>query len=206
MDTKLNKIHKWLFEQRGTLTRQLLDGESIDRRDVFIGFTRHTPTIITNGPKGLNGSVKGVGFIPNDDYIDEILDVYLKHIDSDYDNEYQNRGLKILWGYMWSKPEKFNVLRMGTIELAKRNTWDNLKVNKDATLLFYQPPMLSYEMRAEIIIHTSGKIHKYMNAQHDVYHKPNPALWDNRPVYEIIFKEIYDKSAGPNGFGKTIYP
>ncbi len=200
-----HRFRKWVFDGRAEIVRKMLDGELLDKNQLFLGFTRHSPAVITDGPAGLNGSIKGTGFVPKEEFLGDILDKYLTHISSDADETYSQRGLELLWEEVWSKPERFDLGIMATIELAKRHTWDNLRANPKATILFYQPPIISYECRADVEIHTDGDIHRFVNAQHDVYHKPNPDIWAKRPVYLFRIKEITDKSVTKDGFGKTTW-
>ena len=80
-------------------------------------------------------------------------------------------------------------------------------MNKEATYIFYQPPMISYELRGKITIDDDGIYKKFVNAQHDVYHFPKMDKWDNRPALIFHIEEIFDNSAGKNGFGtKLLYP
>jgi hypothetical protein len=187
------------------VVRDLASGKEIGREELFLGFTRHTPALVTNGKSGLNASIKGVGFIPNDDVLPSLLERFMAHIKSEYDEEYGQRGLLILDKHLWSNPENFSMLRLGTIELAKMGTWENIKENPSATLLFYQPPVVSFELRTNVIIHEDGLIHNFVNAMHDMYHKPDVSRWNERPVYELIVERITDKSATEKGFSRSVY-
>ena len=85
-----------------------------------------------------------------------------------------------------------------------------------AVLLFYQPPMLSFEVRGKMELigehHELGKadpfklplIQQFINAQHDVYHLPNIERWVTRPAYKFTVEEIWDNSANKIGFGTQI--
>ncbi|MFP4460285.1 MAG: hypothetical protein ACLFSQ_11945 [Candidatus Zixiibacteriota bacterium] len=195
----------WAFTERGKMVKSLRENSDISRHKLFLGFTRHTPAIITQGNNGPNGSIKGTGFLPKDDYLDELLESFLSHIDSKFDENYSKRGLGVLIENFWSKPDKIKMDHIATIDMALGQTWQNIQEKPVASLLFYQPPMISFELKCDVIIHREGKIHKLVNAQHDVYHKPDKSLWDRRIAYEFIVDKIYDKSANKNGFGKLIW-
>jgi hypothetical protein len=198
------KFWNWAFEQRGALVADMLNSVEMSHEKLFLGFTRHTPAIITNGPAGLNSSIKGMGFVPKDEYLDETLDILLEHVNSKYDDSYSLRGLQILHDTIWSRPEIISKNHLSTIELAKKNTWTNLNDNDTVTILYYGPPMLSFELRGKAEIHTEGKYHKFVNALHDSYHKPDPSLWDNQPIYIFKINEMFDKSASKGGFNTKI--
>jgi len=198
----------WAYKQRAELVRRQAREEKISPNEIFLGFTRHTPTVITDGPAGLNGSIKGVGFIPRPEFMEEIIEEYMKHINGPMDKSYSQRGLEILDRLVWAdgKEEIFDFSLLGTLELAKKHTWRNLHFNNRATLLFYQPPAISFEVRCVAQIEESGPVQKYLNAQHDIYHGPNVNSWDKRPAYVFHIEEIFDNSAGRKGFGTRVFP
>lgn len=202
------KFIKWAYHQRAELVRNQLAGQEISRDKFFIGFTRHTPAIITDGPAGLNGSIKGVGFLPEKDKLPGILNKYTEHIKSPADKTYPARGLKLLHELVWEegRDEIIDFSVLGTLELARDHTWRNLQDNNRATLLFYQPPMISFEVRCTAEIHKDDNIHRFLNAQHDVYHGSNIDKWDKRPAYLFKIQEIFDNSVGRDAFGKKIFP
>ncbi|MCD6418402.1 hypothetical protein J7M00_06440 [bacterium] len=202
------RFFDWAYHKRARTVKRQIDGENIHPREIFLSFTTHTPAIITHGSAGLNGSIKGIGFLPKQEFIDEILDIYLSHISTADEPHYADRGLKILYEQMWSPEaeERIDFSILGTLELAKAHTWTNLHENATATLLFYEPPIISFEVRTKAEIHTDGIYHKFLNAQHDMFHRPNPDVWENRPAYIFRIEEIYDNSATKNGFGTPIFP
>jgi len=95
-----NFIH-WAYHERAQLIKRQAEGEEIQPQEIFLGFSRHKPAIVSSGPAGLNASIKGVGFIPK-----------------------------------------------------------------------------------------------------NVYHRPNPDGWKDRPAYIFVIEEIFDNSVTPQGFGK----
>lgn len=212
------KFFEWAFDSRAETVMKLDRGEEMSMEKMFISFCSHEPAFVSCGPAGLNASVKGVGFLPKDEYIEETLEAYLKHIAS-YDPEdksYSKRGLKLLIEKMYGSDARSRIdfSKLGSLELAKKQSWQNYLVNKEAALIFHQPPMVSYKLKGTIEIYdevSSGKTELYqrfINAQHDVYHTPSGMeLWQKRPAYIFRIEEIYDNSASRNGFGeRLIYP
>ena len=204
----MERFLKWAYDKRANLVRRQVEGENLHPREIFLGFTTHTPAIITHGSAGLNGSIKGIGFLPREEFIDEILSIYMEHIGTAEEPRYADRGLKILYEQMWSPKAKrridFSIL--GTLELAKAHTWTNIQENPNVTLLFYEPPVISFEVRTIAEIHNDGKYHRFLNAQHDMFHHPNQSSWKNKPAYIFKIKEIFDNSASKAGFGTPIFP
>ena len=212
------KFFDWAFDTRAKTVMKLAAGEMMSPEKMFISFTSHEPAFVSYGPAGLNASVKGVGFLPKDEYLEEILEIYLKHI-ATYepgDRTYGQRGLKILIEQMYSDEarKRMDFTRIGSLEMAKRQTWENYQVNKEAALIFHQPPMISYKLKGRVEIYdelTSGKrelYQQFINAQHDMYHNPvGMDVWKQQPAYLFHIEEIYDNSATREGFGqKLIYP
>ncbi len=206
MDFSLpEKFQKWIYEDRAAMVRRMA-GEEVRPETLFLGFTRHNPAFITSGPGGLNGSIKGVGFVPKKEYLEETLQAYLRHIDRGWRDGYSQEGLNVLVQHLWAPEctERIDFSVLGSLEMAFKHSWTNLQDNKAVTLLFYQPPMVSFEVRGEVEIHHDGLYQQYLNAQHDVYHKPNKERWASRPAYIVRIKEIYDNSASRDGFGTRL--
>ncbi len=201
----------WAYGTRAKNVLNIQNGEKFSKEKLFLSFTTHNPALITHGPAGLNGSIKGIGFVPKREYMEEVLNAYLDHINSfePEDKTYSQRGLKILAEHLYDPEVKhkidFSILT--TLELAKNHTWQNIQVNKEATYIFYQPPVISFEVRGKIEIDDEGIYKKFVNAQHDCYHSPKMDKWDDRPALIFHIEEIYDNSVSKTGFGtKLKYP
>ena len=63
-DGQLNRFFNWAYKTRANTVKQLAEGTMMSPEKIFLSFTSHDPVFISNGPAGLNGSVKGIGFIP----------------------------------------------------------------------------------------------------------------------------------------------
>jgi hypothetical protein len=200
---------QWAYEGRAKMVRQIAAGEEVSHEKLFLGFTRHNPTVISHGPAGLNGSIKGVGWLPKQAYIQDTLDAYMAHIATGWSDQYSDAGLKVLLDKLYGEAcrDRIDFGRLGSLELVKDHSWKNLRANPEVTLVFYQPPVISYEVRGHVEIHEEGSdYHQLINAQHDTYHKPNVERWPSRPAYVFIIEEIFNNSASPQGYGKPIYP
>ncbi|MDP2873300.1 MAG: pyridoxamine 5'-phosphate oxidase family protein [Bacillota bacterium] len=200
------RFFEWAYEGRAEMVRRMASGEKVPPEQLFLGFTRHCPVFVSNGPAGLNGAVKGVGFIPRDECLQETIEAYLAHIDLGWRDGYSQAGLELLAKHVWG-PEcaaRLDFSLLGSLELAKRHTWDNLRENPAVTLCYFQPPGVSFEVRGTVEIHGEGPYHTLLNAQHDVYHRPSPERWPSRPAYLVRIKEIYDNSASREGFGARL--
>jgi hypothetical protein len=197
----------WAYGGRAALIRRQAEGERVAPHEIFLGFTRHNPAVVSYGPAGLNASIKGVGYVPKAEYVQETLDAYLEHIERGWRDGYSEEGLRLLMRLLYGDgcQERIDFTRLGSLELARHHTWDNLRANPSVTLLFYQPPSVSFEVRGRAEIHEAGSIyHRLINAQHDIYHQPHPEGWPKRAAYLFAIEEIYDNSATREGFGKRI--
>lgn len=206
-----SSFFNWSYGTRAKTVRQIFAGEQISPEKMFLSFTSHNPAMVSSGPAGLNASVKGVGYVPKPEYLEETLEAYLNHIES-YDPEdktYSQRGLELLIKYLYSEEaeQRVDFSIIVSIEMAKKHSWENYQVNPEATLIYYQPPVISYELRGKMAIHHDGIYQRFINAQHDVYHAPNVQRWATRPAYVFTIEEIYDNSVSKEGFGqKMLFP
>jgi len=197
---------RWAYDGRAELVRARAAGEEMSRDRFFLGFTRHSPALVSYGPAGLNASIKGVGFLPREEYLAETLEAYLAHIRRGWREGYQQEGLALLLRTVWGEGCKARIdfARLVTLELAGKHSYTNIQENPQVTVLYYQPPVVSYEVRGVAQIVREGPIHTFVNAQHDVYHQPHPELWSERPAYVITIQEIWDNSNTREGFGTRI--
>ncbi len=211
------KFFNWAFTTRANTVLKLYNGEELSKEKIFLSFCSHTPALVSNGPAGLNASIKGVGFMPKPEYLEETLNAYLEHIKSytPGDKDYSKRGLALLvkWMYGEDVRHRIDFTRIGSLEMAKKHSFENYKANPEATIIYYQPPMVSYELRGKMSIYDeldSGQrelYQQFLNAQHDVYHTPDMSRWLNYPAYVFDIEEIYDNSANRDAFGtKLQYP
>lgn len=217
----MNKFFEWAFRTRGNAVKELAAGKMVSPEKMFLSFMSHNPIFVSDGPAGLNGAVKGIGFIPREEYLEEALEAYKKHIATYVkgDREYSQRGLKLLLDYLYGeKAEKtIDFKHVYGVEMAFTKSFENYKANPQGSMVFYQPPVTSFELKGkmEIIgehheeneavdINTLPVLQQFVNAQHDVYHLPNVERWKTRPVYKFTIEEIYDKSSTKDGFGTRI--
>ncbi|RLG50466.1 MAG: hypothetical protein DRN96_07670 [Thermoproteota archaeon] len=170
------------------------------RQEIYLGFTRHNPVVISCGPAGINGSVKGVGFVPKQRYLAELKDLVLEKV---RERISQADAVRLLLEEIYVE-ERLDFSKLSSIELARKHTWVNLKANPRATLVFYTPPTVSYEVRVDVEIHESGDIWEYVNGLHDLYHRAARGRdWSKTPVYVFKIREIYDNS--PAKMGERIF-
>ncbi len=193
---------KYIFYERLDTVRSMVGGK-LTNQEIYLAFTRTSPVVITDGPAGLSGSVKMVGFIPRGEYLgnalEELKGIWEKSTEKGF-REIIDDFLKVAYNEEWID---FTVL--GGLELAKGHSWVNIKETRKATLLFFTPPILSYEVRCSVEIHEDGLVWGYLNLLHDIFHKVPGEPLGKHPAYIFKFEEIYDNSASKNGFGKLIW-
>lgn len=77
---KLNRFLEWAYKTRGEAVKSLATGKMLSKEQMFLSFMSHNPVFISNGVRGLNGAVKGIGFIPKEEYLSQALKEYKEHI------------------------------------------------------------------------------------------------------------------------------
>lgn len=198
----------WSYKTRANTVRRIYEGQELSKNDMYLSFTSHNPAMVSYGPAGLNAAIKGVGFVPKREYLEETLQAYKDHI-ATYDPEdktYSQRGLEVLMKHLYGPEaeERIDFSIICSIEMVKKHTWENYKENPEATLIYYQPPVISYELRGKMAIEEEGIYQQFINAQHDVYHAPNVERWKTRPAYIFTIEEIYDNGVSKVGFGSKM--
>jgi len=186
---------KYVFEERVEAIRKMLYGKFDS--SLLIDFTRHNAAIITYGPAGLNGSIKGIGFIHKEDILRDTLERMREELNREYEPEKAGR---FLLDEIYVR-EKIDFSKMITLELARKHTWKNLtEGTKEATILFFTPPSTSYEVRCDVEIHQYDDIWEYANSLHDIFHRPKKKRdWSKTPAYLFKIREIYDNSEDKMG-------
>lgn len=188
-----------IFRERALAIRRMIKGELNDK-ELYIEFLRHTSIIATNGPAGLNAAVKGVGFVVKGNLLPKTISNLRDFMGNDPSRK---DILEFLVKNLYVE-EDLDFTKLSSLELAKRHTYRNLSENKQAILLFFIPPITSYEVRCRVETHLNGLYHEYVNAMHDLFHKPETKRdWGKTPAYIFNIEEIYDNSA--NKMGVKLY-
>ena len=195
----MKAFYSYIFEKRKDTLKKLADHTIGDQNELFLRFTTHNPTLITNGVAGLNGSVKGIGFFPKKEYLEKKVDIFREAIKKENVNK-----VKFLFDEIYNKETELDLKILSTIELAKNHTYNNLiNGDKKGTLVFFTPPVISYEVRGYIELFKKGYEFDFVNLLHDFYHG-EATNWDNRVVYLFHIEEVFNNSATPDGYGKRV--
>ena len=121
----------WAFRTRANTVIKLLNKEEMSPEKVFLSFCSHDPALVSNGPAGLNASIKGIGFVPKPEYLEETLEAYIKHIETynGDDKEYSQRGLELLVKYLYGPEAQHRVdfSLIGSLEMAKKHSYATTK-------------------------------------------------------------------------------
>ena len=185
-----------------------------------------------DGSVFLNAKIVGIGYVVREGLVENTVRAFAEHIErgdavfenartkeekEKASNEYQKRGAGLLVEQLYFEgleeaERHIDFSKMATIELAlnkpnsSRHTWLIVQRNQSAVLLFYQPPMVSFEIRGNIEIHEGDAYHKLVNLVHDAFHyaPPERRASGNKPVYIFKVQEVYDNSASMEGFGTKL--
>lgn len=199
-----NPFLSWAYIGRRELLENIYSDNGFEESKMFIEFTRHTPVMITNGSAGLNGSVKGFGFVLKKEFLSCTLKKLMDVIKLG-DQACQKDRLKALIDIVYSKEAEHTLdfSKLVSLELANKHTWENVNAGNTAcTIVYYQPPMISFEVRGTAEIHQNDEYSMFANAIHDIYHSKNTQV-ANKPAYIINIEEIFDNSV--RSFGKKIF-
>ncbi len=198
----------YAFKQRKELLKKALEG-GLHGPEFFVAFTRHTPAIISYGSSGLNGSIKGIGFVHREEFISKTVEDLKSTLNELLElpmDEAKRLSMKFLLEEIYLE-ELVDFTILSSLELAKGHSWRNFQENPHASILFYTPPLTSYELRAKVEIHEQGPYWEFVNAVHDVFHLAGSKKrrdWSKTPAYIFHIKEIYDNSV--KAMGKKIWP
>jgi hypothetical protein len=183
------------------MVKDLITNTNIDKDKFFLSFTRHTPAMITMGVEGLNASIKGFGFVPKLEFIKQIINLLTQAIESNEPN-----SLEILFDCIYSDQAATNIdtKHLISLEMAYKYTFKNVseKGITNCTLLYYMPPVTSYELRGEVVLHENDVYSNFANAVHDIYHRPKGQRRQEK-AYLFQIHEIFDNSV--KSFGNKIY-
>jgi hypothetical protein len=171
-----------------------------DEKSMHLEFLRHTPAVATYGTAGLNLAVKGIGFVLEEQFMHYALAHLKQFIEIDHSRK---EALDYLLEHVYDE-ERVDFHKLSTLELAKKHTFQNIGENRKATLMFFIPPETCYEVRCNVEIHVDDVYNEYVNAVHDLFHRPKtPRDWSKTPAYIFNIQEIYDNS--PRKMGKQLY-
>ena len=196
------EFYDYFFRQRVKVLEKMCKGERIE--DFMIEFTRTTPAVITYGPAGLSGSIKMVGFIPRKEYIVDYAEKAYRYAYIDRPSGFRETACLLLEEFY--RLDYIDEHVIGGLEMSFRHSWENIRATGRATLLFYTPPIHSFEVRCRVEVRESNNdpYRKYLNSIHDIFHYDG--VKSSYPAYLFYIEEIYDNSATRKGFGKKIYP
>lgn len=186
---------EYVFRERRRLVEKVLCGER-EMQKSFLGFTRHTPAIISNGPAGMNGSIKGIGFVHKEAHLHETINELKRFSGKDWKG-----ALRMLLKRVYVE-EKIDFSKLSTLEMTRKHSWQNFLRNPEASILFYTPPKTSYEVRAKVEIHEEGPYWEYVKLVHDVFYaagREEKRDWKETPAYVFLIRQIYDNSPTKRG-------
>ena len=231
------KFFNYAYGTRTAMSKLRVERQQVDESKMLLMSLSHTPAIVTVGEAGMNASVKGFGFVPKPEYLEEMYRIYYNHLKT-YDftpgadhTEFHRKAYEILYRtkYAPENRDKVDRTRLISIEMAKHynvehhrdgevvaHTYTNTvhKGPVEATLLYYSPSVLTYELRGKVTLHgyygmkeeEMDLYQKFVNAQHDMNGIPVFDRWVHWPVYVFEIEEVYENSiSSEEGWGKRIF-
>jgi len=197
------RFKKYIFDERKNMIIKMMRGEVRDEKEIYLWFTRALPAIVSNGPAGLNASIKMVGFVVKEEYLEETVSAIKNFVNSG--KKSHEEVLQFLLRYIYDE-NRLDLSKLATLDLAKKRTWANLRDGGEAVLIFFTPPDTSFMVKVNVEVHLDGLYFEYVNALHDLFHVVPQAqrIVGRHPTYIFKIREIWDKSV--DAFGKKIYP
>lgn len=180
--------------------RQLLEGRA--DASLLVEMTRAMPAIVTDGPAGLNASIKMVAPLPRRELVSRIL----KHFEEFTRERRSPREVVDFLLRVYYREDVLDPLLIGGLDIARGRTLENIRNTGRAVLLFYTPPSTSFMLVCRATVHESDEVAKLLNVLHDIYHEfPRTGrIRYDRPAYVFEVEEIWDKSVGK--YGVRVYP
>lgn len=191
----------YIFWGRRRIIEKMASGEA-KAKEIYLEFTRTLPAIVTDGPAGLNASVKMIGLMPRMDMLGGILDEIEGFIKK---RPKMSEVIKFLLNRIYVE-DSLDLTKLFTLDLALRNTWRNINETRRAVLIFFTPPSTSYMVKAKVTVHNDDEVFRFANYMHDLFHvvPVRGEVVSKNPAYVFHIEEIWDKSA--DKFGVKIYP
>jgi len=199
-----------------------IKGEKAPLSEVFLGLTRNNPAVLTADKDGKpNGSIKSVGFIIRDNFLEEAIQDYdqflawrFEQIREKMGKDYQGAGflysphpdfivpglkqsLKHQYLPREEAEKKIDFEKLGTLEGFFKKTWENVRENKKVAIVYYYPPGTHFQVNCTVEIQKSGLVREFINRSACVAHGENPAKWGKRPAYIFHVEGVIDKSIYP---------
>ncbi|MGQ4891575.1 MAG: hypothetical protein ACP6IP_03700 [Candidatus Njordarchaeia archaeon] len=191
----------YIFRKRKQIIERMIKGK-VNSDMINLEFTRTLPAIVSSGPRGLNASIKMVGLLHKERYIEETFEEMGKLVAK----KPKTREVIDFLLNRYYVEDKIDFSKLFTLDLAKKSTWANLNSTKEAVLIFFTPPITSYMVKADVEIHVNDLYFKFANTMHDLFHvvPVKGRVVSKAPTYIFKIKEISNKSA--DKFGVKIYP
>jgi len=223
------------FPRRKAIEESLEGRDRQDMNRFFLDSTRHNPAFCTanrrpDGSIYVNAKIVGMGYVLKREYLSAAIEALELHMRSGDEmlrragnaeekasamREYQREGLTLLSSHLYFEAEeaerRVDFTRMSTLELARdlphssKHTWQIVKENRSACVLYYRPPSVSFELHGTVEIVEKGDYCDFVNGVHNAFHYvPDEQRRTKWPVYLFTVEEVYDNGPGRDSFGKRI--
>ena len=194
------KYIDWIEEGRRRMY-SIITGENTAAIDFF---PQHLPMVVTySGEKvfPFNCGNKGVGFIPKAEYLEEFVDLFKDvHERSRHKpwRESLRDRIETVSSFYFAR-DKIDFRALSTLEIFERTTFDNLKKNPIASLLFtgHSPEYISFQLNcAAEIIEPDDPRYEFIELsrtmfEYDRFHITQPQF---RYAYIFWISELIDKT------------
>jgi hypothetical protein len=226
LKTLSDEFLKWFYYGHRKILLELVERQ-VDVNKIFLGLTRNNPCVITYSPEDYpNGAIKSVGFLPKEEYIQPAIRAYREFVEKRWEKikaqnppgyegvgwrmasprPLQIEGWRLALEHMYLEPEearkRIDFTKLSTLEGFYGHTWENIKRNRKACLLYYLPPAMSFEIRCNVEIQEKGPYHEFTNLSACLTHGENPEKWVIKPAYIFNVESVFDNSITPERLSK----
>jgi hypothetical protein len=200
---------RWNFNKRIEMLRNLKEGKPPSLTGPHSGIVASYGGKRKDTQFSINCAVKGMGFMPKEEKLDEIIALLKNTINDSFSNKVQRLESLYQNGEEIFDPTKQTSLELYTTPDFETHTFLNQMANPAVAIVFLDYP--SYELKAITqLIHPDNpqlslyerKAVEFINLIHDYFHSESPRK-SIGVIYHII--EVFDNTPG-KGRGQRVVP
>ncbi len=195
-----DKYAAWIDSGRRTMYQKILDEDFAGIRF----FPQHLPVVVTQSSGKTfpcNCGNKGVGFVPRQEYLPELIDLFQETHDRTRSRPWKEslRERVQAVSSFYVDDQKIERRAMATLEIFERTTFENLQNTPLASLLFtgHLPEYTSFQLNCAVeVVDEDDPRHTFLKLSRTMFEYDNFHIAQPRFRYAYIFwiSEVLDKT------------
>jgi len=195
---------RWQCSARIKSLKRMLAGEGPG------GFGAHLPVMSTQGSYDIfpvSSAAKGIGLLPKMEYLQEKSELFGRLIEEGLAEDWEEslpRRIEALIEF-YSDEDKLDAVKLGSLELYGKRTFQNVQQDPRASLLFVdlESRGLSYMVNciAEIV-KADSLYYRFERSAHDMFHKPSGKAPPAGYIFHV--SEVYNKTPGASAGDRIV--